>query len=56
MDSATSHLELLLELEARHDELLQRLAELDKRVEKVLAESVPAREGQAGGGPPPLPQ
>ncbi|MCE5301483.1 MAG: hypothetical protein LLF97_00050 [Planctomycetaceae bacterium] len=31
-------LNLLLDLEARHDELLARLDELDKRVEKTLAE------------------
>jgi hypothetical protein len=37
MDDQTGHLEALLELEARHDDLLHRLAELDKRVEQVLA-------------------
>ena len=31
-------LEELLELEARHDDVLRRLDELDKRVERVLAE------------------
>ena len=31
-------LDLLTDLEARHEELLLRLDELDKRVEKTLAE------------------
>ncbi|MEN6405075.1 MAG: hypothetical protein ABFC77_01260 [Thermoguttaceae bacterium] len=31
-------LNLLLDLEARHEDLLARLDELDKRVEKTLAE------------------
>jgi hypothetical protein len=34
----TAQLELLLDIEARHEDLLNRLAELDKRVEKTLAE------------------
>lgn len=38
MDTPNSQLQTLLELEARHDDLLQRLHELDKRVERVLAE------------------
>lgn len=46
MDTAASHLESLLELEARHEELLERLDDLNQRVEKVLAECAPAREGE----------
>jgi hypothetical protein len=33
-----TQLELLLDLETRHDELLTRLEELDNRVAKTLAE------------------
>lgn len=43
MDAATQ-LEALLDLEARHDELLERLDELDRRVEKVLAECLRGRQ------------
>jgi hypothetical protein len=38
MDTASASLDLLMELETRHEELLLRLDELDKRVEKTLAE------------------
>lgn len=38
MDAAVEQLQTLLELEARHEELLDRLAELDKRVAGVLAQ------------------
>jgi hypothetical protein len=34
----TAQLELLLDIEARHEDLLRQLDELDKRVEKTLAE------------------
>ena len=34
----TAQLELLLDIEARHEDLLRRLDELDQRVEKALAE------------------
>ena len=44
MDAAANHLESLLDLEARHEELLERLDDLNQRVEKVLAECTPARE------------
>lgn len=37
MDAA-AQLQALLDLEARHDELLDRLDELDRRVENVLSE------------------
>jgi hypothetical protein len=38
MTSYPEQLETLLELEHRHEELLQQLEDLDKRVEKVLVE------------------
>ena len=38
MDPYTAQLDLLIDLEARHEDLLARLGELDKRVEKALAE------------------
>ena len=38
MDHTPCSVEEILDLEARHDDLLTRLAELDKRVERVLAE------------------
>lgn len=44
MDDTATRLDVLLDLEARHDDLLRRLEELDKRVEKVLAEWQPARK------------
>lgn len=43
MDAAQTQLDTLLELEARHDELLDQLGELDKRVQKVLAECSPQK-------------
>ncbi len=52
MDATSKHLEALLELEARHDDLLERLDELDRRVERVLAQftSTGHREGGPGAG------
>ncbi len=38
MDATSTSFDLLRELESRHDELLVRLDELDKRVEKTLIE------------------
>lgn len=43
MDAAAAQLELLKEIEARHEELLVQLKELDKRVEKTLAECLAYR-------------
>ena len=43
MDAQSGHLKALLELEARHDDLLHRLADLDKRVQQVLARYTPSR-------------
>lgn len=44
MIERNGQLELLLGLEARHDDLLVRLAELDKRVEKTLADCLALRQ------------
>jgi hypothetical protein len=38
MDTPTPPLDPITDLDARHEELLRRLDELDKRVEKTLAE------------------
>ncbi len=38
MDPYTAQLDLLIDLEARHEDLLVQLDELDKRVERTLAE------------------
>ena len=38
MDSASATLDLLIDLEYRHDELLTRLDELDKQVQNVLTD------------------
>ena len=38
MQSRNPQLDTLLELETRHEDLLRRLDELDKKVEKVLKE------------------
>jgi len=38
MDSKAAQLDLLMELEAKHDKLIVQLDELDKRVERTLAE------------------
>jgi hypothetical protein len=39
-----TQIELLLDLETRHDELLMRLEELDQRVAKTLAECLVLRQ------------
>ena len=43
MDHQLPHLDTLLELETRHEDLLRRLGELDKRVETVLKQCQPGR-------------
>jgi len=43
MDALNGQLETLLDLEARHDDLLRRLDALDKRVERVLADCLPEK-------------
>jgi hypothetical protein len=50
MDPYTAQLDLLIDLEARHEDLLARLGELDKRVEKALAEC--QRHGLGAGENP----
>jgi len=46
MYASMPHLDTLLALETQHDELLQQLDELDKRVKKVLSEYCPRRATQ----------
>jgi len=38
MDTPTPPISLIMDLEARHEDLLRRLDDLDKRVEKTLAD------------------
>jgi hypothetical protein len=38
MDTTTPSFDLLMDLEARHEDVLRQLDELDKRVQKTLAE------------------
>jgi len=50
MERPTAYLEAIIDLETRHDDLLQQLDDLDKRVERVLAEWIkhePAAAAQA---------
>jgi len=48
MDDRTSYFDTLADLETRHDELLEQLAELDRRVAKVLADcQTGRREGES---------
>ena len=56
MDAASATLDLLIDLESRHDELLTRLDELDKRVQNVLTDWQAPRpsanpSSSAPGGP-----
>lgn len=51
MDPLPCQVEEILDLEARHDDLLNRLADLDKRVARVLKEClVTTRQESAEGG------
>jgi len=56
MDAQSGHFKALLELEARHDDLLVRLADLDQRVQQVLARYTPSRHRDVtdpdGSSPP----
>ena len=52
MDSARRQLDLLLDLEARHDELLDRLSELDRQVEGVLCQWLADRQAVANSASP----
>jgi len=47
---AACQLDHLLALETRHDDLLDRLEDLDKRVSRVLAEYQGARHSAPDGG------
>jgi hypothetical protein len=51
MSTATPPLDLLIDLDARHEELLRQLDELDKRVEKALTESQAYRSAPRGQTP-----
>jgi uncharacterized protein YdcH (DUF465 family) len=48
MNDFRDEIAALLELEARHDDLLRRLDELDKRIEQVLSDY--AKEHTSAGG------
>ena len=45
MENFTAETQLLVELEERHDKVLQQLDELDKQIEAVLAQWTANREG-----------
>ena len=49
MDDCQRQFQALLELDARHDALLEELGELDRRVAKVLAECLAARDAPLFG-------
>lgn len=49
MNIPTHQLDLLLDLEARHDDLIERLEDLDERTSKVLAECLVIRQPVALG-------
>lgn len=58
MDSASSHFQMLRDLESRHEEMLRRLDELEKRIARVLAEQTsgkPRTEFPRGFGGPARP-
>ncbi len=46
-----THAQTLLDLEARHEELLHLIDELEQRVAKVLAEHQPSWHGEVGQWP-----
>jgi hypothetical protein len=52
VNSAATQLATLVELDARHDDLLRRLEELDNRVSNVLAQFQPAKVDGGGDRPP----
>ncbi len=55
-DPATEQLQLLLELDARHDDLLLRLEELDERIVAALRESQALLKPLAISAPPAPPE
>ena len=50
MEERAANLDVLLEIDSRHEDLLVRLEELDKRVEQVLKEWQAGRQGADLGG------
>ena len=52
MDTQTTPFNLLADLEARHDDLLLQLEQLDKRVEETLAECQTYRAAPSINSPP----
>jgi hypothetical protein len=46
MDSLSETAERILEIESRQDEALEQLAELERRIEQVLAEHLPLAAGE----------
>ena len=50
MENRAANLDVLLEIDSRHEDLLIRLDELDKRVEQVLKEWQAARQPADSGG------
>jgi hypothetical protein len=48
MNDPADSFDAILDLDARHDELLRQLEELDHRVEKVLADCLPACDASRG--------
>ncbi len=52
MDTATIPINLVLDLEARHEDLLLRIDELDKRVQQTLAEWQKGRPAASPGAMP----
>ncbi len=51
MNTQTPQLSLLMDLEARHEDLMLRLDVLDKRVQKTLSEWQGSREGAQENAP-----
>ncbi len=49
MQDQAPHLDLLLDLETRHEDLLVQLDVLDKKVTEVLQQYVPTRQPVAEG-------
>jgi hypothetical protein len=53
MEDYTAQLATLIDLDARHDDLLDRLDDLDKRVERVLSECLADRAPAAAASTAP---
>lgn len=50
MENRAPNLDVLLEIDTLHEDLLVRLDELDQRVEKMLKEWQAGRQGADSGG------